>query len=273
MRLRPSLPLLALLALLSACATSPTGRSQLLIVSPEQAISNSRQAYTEMLKPLEKEGKVNNDQNTLGRVKRITGRIVHQAIQDYPHTKDWAWSVKVVDDPDQVNAWCMPGGKMAIYTGLLQKVDPSDDELAQVMGHEVAHALANHGAEKMSVAMASQLGVIAIRAAAANTRYADLALQGAPLAAALAVNLPNSRTAEREADRIGIELAAKAGYDPRAATTLWEKMGKVGGKSPVEFLSTHPAPENRSQTLSRLAPAMMKHYRDKRPRYVYRFKS
>ena len=271
MRLRSLFLPLALIGLLSACATSPTGRSQLLIVSPEQAIAGSRQAYTEMLKPLEKEGKVNNNRSALGRVKRITGRIVHQAIKDYPHTKDWAWSVKVIDDPEQVNAWCMPGGKMAVYTGLLQKVDPSDDELAQVMGHEVAHALANHGAEKMSVSMASQLGLTAVQIAVADTPYANLALQGAPLAAALAVTLPNSRTAEREADRMGIELAAKAGYDPRAAVTLWEKMAEAGGKTPVEFLSTHPAPENRRKTLSGLAPAMMKHYRDPRPRYVYRF--
>jgi predicted Zn-dependent protease len=154
----------------------------------------------------------------------------------------------VIDEPETVNAWCMAGGRMALYTGLIQKVDPTDDELAQVMGHEIAHALANHTAERMSIAMASQMGVIAV-GVASDQPGRNMAL--AATAAQLAVLLPNSRTAETEADRIGIELAAKAGYDPNAAATLWQKMGAVGGKNPPQFLSTHPAPGNRQQTLTR----------------------
>lgn len=259
-------------SLLVACATSPTGRKQLMVVSPDQAISASREAYVQTLNPLAKDGKVDSDPRTVGRVRLITGRIIAQAIKEYPHTRDWDWSVKVIDDPDQVNAWCMAGGKMAVYTGLLNKVDPSDDELAQVMGHEIAHALANHTAEKMSVAMATQVGILGVAIATSRTEYGGLALAGAPLAAAVAVTLPNSRTAESEADRIGIELAAKAGYNPNAAATLWQKMGKVGGKNPPEFLSTHPAPGNRQETLSKLAPQMMKFYKPKEVKPIYKFK-
>jgi predicted Zn-dependent protease len=160
----------------------------------------------------------------------------------------------------------MAGGKMALYTGLVEKIKPSDDELAQVLGHEIAHALAKHSAEQMSVAMASQVGVLAVGIAAENK---GLALTGASLAAALAIQMPNSRAAESEADRIGIELAAKAGYNPRAAVTLWQKMAKVGGKGPPEFLSTHPAPGNREKNLASLIPQMMPYYEQKGERPAY----
>jgi predicted Zn-dependent protease len=155
---------------------------------------------------------------------------------------------------------------MALCTGLVKKIKPTDDELAQVLGHEIAHALAKHSAEKMSVAMASSIGVVAVGVAADNK---GLPLTGAALAAALAVQRPNSRKAESEADRIGIELAAKAGYNPNAAVTLWQKMAKVGGKGPPEILSTHPAPENREKKLAALVPKMMPYYqkKGKRPSY------
>jgi predicted Zn-dependent protease len=150
----------------------------------------------------------------------------------------------------------MAGGRMAIYTGLIEKTQATDDEIAQVMGHEIAHALANHTAERMSMAMVSQAGVLAVGVASRDAATT----MGAAAAASLAIGLPNSRTSEAEADRIGIELAAKAGYDPHAAVTLWQKMAKVGGDGPPQFLSTHPAPENRQQTLSALVPQMMPYY-------------
>lgn len=146
---------------------------------------------------------------------------------------------------------------MAIYTGLLQQIEPSDDELAQVMGHEIAHALANHTAERMSVAMASSAGVV-LAGILSDRPAATMA--GAAAAATVAVKLPNSRTSESEADRIGIELAAKAGYDPNAAATLWQKMGALSDGGPPQFLSTHPAPDNRQSTLAELAPQMMPYY-------------
>jgi predicted Zn-dependent protease len=253
--------------LLVACATSPTGRRQFMIVSEDMAISASRQAYVEMLKPYQEKGKIDNDPALKNRVYRITGRLIAQAIKMRPETEDWEWSIKIIDDPKSVNAWAMAGGKMALYTGLVEKVKPTDDELAQVLGHEIAHALARHSAEKMSVAMASTIGVVAVGVAADGE---PLALTGAALGAALAVQMPNSRSAESEADRIGIELAAKAGYDPRAAVTLWQKMAKVGGKAPPEFLSTHPSPGNREKELGELVPEMLPYYEAKGRRPVYK---
>ena len=250
--------ILLLTSLIMACATSPTGRSQLMLVSEEQAIIASKQAYVEMLQPLAKQGKLDNDPAVTKRVQTITNRLIAEAIKMRAETRQWEWSVKVIDDPKVVNAWCMAGGKMAIYTGLIQQVKPTDDELAQVMAHEISHALANHTAERMSVAMATSLGVLAIGAIVDDNRGAAMA--GAAVAAKLAIELPNSRTSEAEADRMGIELAAKAGYDPHAAVTLWQKMNKVGGGRVPEFLSTHPAPENREQTLKALIPEMMPYY-------------
>jgi len=261
--------ILALISLLLiACATSPTGRRQLMLVSEDTAISASKEAYAQTLKPLSEEGKVDNDLVLKKRVTEITERLVAQAVKMRPATARWEWSIKVIDDPEVVNAWCMAGGKMAIYTGLIEKVQTTDDEIAQVMGHEIAHALANHQAEKMSVSMATSVGVAAVGVASDRP---GVAISGTAVAAMLAVKLPNSRTAETEADRIGIELAAKAGYDPRAAVTLWEKMGKVGGGSrQPQFLSTHPAPENRKQTLGALVPAMMPYYQSKDPRPIFK---
>jgi predicted Zn-dependent protease len=256
-----------LLAFLTACATSPTGRRQLMLVSEEQAIKASKQQYLATMSELSKEGKLVTDPKLVKRVDTITGRLIAQAIEMRPATQNWEWSVEVIDDPEMVNAWCMAGGRMAIYTGLINKIDPTDDELAQVMGHEISHALANHTAERMSVAMATSVGVLA---AGVISDKPGIAMAGAAGAAAVAITLPNSRTSETEADRIGIELAAKAGYDPRAAATLWEKMGKVGGKGPPQFLSTHPAPQNRQATLQALETEMMPYYKAPGPRPVYK---
>ncbi len=256
-------------SLMTGCATSPTGRQQLLIVSESSAIAASKQAYAQMLQPYAKDGKVDNKPALKKRVYRITGRLIAQAIIMRPDTKNWDWSIKIIDEPEVVNAWAMAGGKMAIYTGLVYKVKPTDDELSQVLGHEIAHALAKHSAEKMSVAMASNAGVLAV---GILTDSKGVALTGAALAAAVAIQMPNSRSAETEADIIGIELAAKAGYDPRAAATLWRKMAKVGGSRPPQFLSTHPSPANREQRLAELAPRMMKYYNRKGKRPTYQLK-
>jgi predicted Zn-dependent protease len=243
--------------ILSACATSPTGRRQLMLVSEDTAISSSAQAYVQEVGKLEKEGKLSTNKALIQKINTITQRLVAQAVVMRPDSAGWQWSVAVIDDPETVNAWCMAGGRMAIYTGLIDQVKANDDEIAQVMGHEIGHALANHTAEKMSVAMASSIGVIAIGVASDNH---GAALAGAAAAAAVAVTLPNSRTAETEADEIGIELAAKAGYDPEAAVTLWRKMNKLPGGKPPQFLSTHPNPENREKTLAGLVPEMEPYY-------------
>jgi len=246
-----------IIGLLVACATSPTGRTQLMLVSEQTAINASREAYLTTVKDLNKSGKIDQNLALRKRVTTITGRLVTEAIKVRPETANWDWSVVIIDEPETVNAWCMAGGRMAIYTGLLEQVKPTDDELAQVMGHEISHALANHTAEKMSIQMATSLGVVAVGAVSGNK---NIALTGAALTAMLAINLPNSRAAEKEADRMGIELAARAGYNPAAAVTLWQKMKSVSRSGTPQFLSTHPAPERRQQRLAALVPEMQQVY-------------
>ncbi|MDP5054476.1 MAG: M48 family metallopeptidase [Congregibacter sp.] len=242
-----------ILGVITACTTSPTGRNQFMLISPESAIVESKAAYLSTVGELNKENKLVDDPIMSDRVATITGRLVTEAIAMYPRSADWEWSVAIIDDDETVNAWCMAGGRMAAYTGLFEQLKLTDDEFAQIMGHEISHALANHTAERMSRAMAINVGVLAAGIASDN-HVATLA--GASLAAKLALELPNSRVAESEADQIGIELATRAGYDPAAAVTLWEKMGGLSESRPAEFLSTHPAPENRQAKLSALIPKM-----------------
>ncbi len=257
------LALLACVAFLSGCATNQmTGRSQFMMVSEKSAIAQSASAYQSMIGALEKDGKISEDPAINARIRGITDRLITQAIRYRPETREWNWSIKVIDDPKTVNAFCMPGGRMGIYTGLIEKLDATDDEIAQVMGHEIAHALANHGAEKMSVQIASSVAVIAVTAAAnRNNPNARGVHTAAELAALAFINLPNSRTAEEEADKLGVELAARAGYDPHAAVTLWQKMMKnSGSESRLDFFSTHPAPPKRIESLTALEAPMMKLY-------------
>lgn len=253
--IRPARPVFAVLVvcLATACTTSPTGRSQLMLISPEAAIVESKKAYLSTVGELEQNNKLVDDPIVADRVATITGRLVTEAVALYPQTKNWEWSVAIIDDDETVNAWCMAGGRMAAYTGLFEKLQLNDDEFAQIMGHEISHALANHTAEQMSRAIAINIGVVAAGVAADSSA---LALAGTALAAKFALELPNIRVAESEADRIGIELATRAGYDPRAAASLWEKMGALPGDRPPEFMSTHPAPENRQAALIELVPEM-----------------
>ena len=247
---------LLLVFLLHACSTSPlTGREQFLLVSDSMAVSQSAAAYTQMMADLGKKKQIETGTPRAEKVREITGRLVKQAVRVRPDAANWAWEVQVINDPKTVNAFCMAGGKMAIYTGMWEKLKATDDEIAQVMGHEIAHALADHTRERMSIAMTTAAATTAAAIAIGSRDHgpgAGLALTGAQLAAVLAIQLPNSRESESEADQIGIELAARAGYDPKAAVTLWEKMGKQGGGSPPEFLSTHPAPQNRAARLAEL---------------------
>ena len=246
--------------LTSGCQTNQiTGRSQLMIVSPAQAESSAAEAYTSTVSDAQKKGALDTDPVRNERVRRITDRLVAQAVILRPESSRWQWSVHVIDQPD-VNAWCMPGGKMAVYAGLLQQVQPSDDELAEVMGHEISHALLNHGAEKMSRAAATQAGLVL------GSVLAGTDLTGLSSVANVAILLPNSRGAESEADRLGIELAAKAGYDPNAAVTLWQKMGKLGSGKPPQWLSTHPSDDKRQADLAALVPKMMPYYQAARQR-------
>jgi predicted Zn-dependent protease len=265
----------ALAALLAACESAPiTGRKQFLIVPESQAIEASAQAYTQTLSAEKQKGKLNTDPALKARIDRITGRLIPQAIQYRPETADWNWSVAVIDEPKTLNAWCMAGGRMAIYTGIINQLKLTDDEIAQIMGHEIGHALAKHTAERMSEAMATQTALSIGAALLGTSLKSQAALQAAAIATTVGVQLPNSRKQEAEADRIGIELAAKAGYDPHAAPELWKKMVEATGTAgQSDWLSTHPAGEKRQQSLAALIPQMMPYYEDKAPRPMYKFRA
>lgn len=240
--------------LLTACQENPvSGRKQFVLVSEDMAQASSAKAYAQTLSEAQKQGRISTNAALNARVKRITDRLIVQAAVMYPPSKDWQWSVVVLDEPT-LNAWAMPGGKMAIYTGIIDKLQLTDDEIAQIMGHEIAHALLGHGRERMSRALATQAG-LQLGSIAAGTDLTGLA----PIAD-IALTLPNSRASESEADRYGIELAARAGFDPRAAVRLWEKMSAASSSQPPQFLSTHPAPANRIQVLNALVPQMMPLY-------------
>lgn len=246
--------LVALLAFVTACVTSPTGRRQLMIVSPEVAIAESANAYVQTVRELDNDDKLLDDPELARRVEEITGRVVASAVQRYPHTADWQWSVALIDDPETVNAWCMAGGRMAVYSGLIERLALTDDEFAHIMGHEASHAIANHTAERMSLALLTQLGIaVAARDGDENN---PAALSAAALAAQVAITLPNSRTAESEADRMGMELAVRAGYDPAGAVSVWSKMEALGESRPPQFLSSHPSPDDRRAQLAALVEQM-----------------
>jgi Zn-dependent protease with chaperone function len=246
--------LLCTVAALSGCATNTiTGRSQFVVVSENSAISSSASAYSSMIGQLQKKKKIELGTERAAKIRAMTNRLVAEAVRFRPDSASWKWEVQVIEDPKTVNAFCMAGGKMGIYTGFWDKLKATDDEIANVMGHEIGHALASHTREKMSVAMGAGVGAALLGALVASRDPGSAArtTETLEIAAGLAITLPNSREAENEADQIGIELAARAGYDPRAAVTLWQKMAKEGG-GPPEFMSTHPSPENRIQRLGAL---------------------
>jgi Zn-dependent protease with chaperone function len=230
-------------------------RSQFLLLSSEEMNQGAAMSYRQTLTQANNKGAVNRDPEQVKRVRGIAARII-------PHTgvfrKDapgWDWEVNVISS-SEVNAWCMPGGKIAFYTGILEKLKLTDDEAAAVMGHEIAHALREHGRERASQQVATNT-VIGVGAAILGVGgVADLA----SLAADVTLNLPNSRTQETEADRIGVELAARAAYDPRAAVTLWQKMGALGGGSTPQWLSTHPSGEARIKDLQDYAQRVLPLY-------------
>lgn len=245
-------------AALTGCATNTlTGRQQVSLVSDTAVISKSSSMYGDMVANYNKKNKLSTDALLVQRVTDITNRVIDQAVRYRPETAQWKWELAVIDE-DTINAFCMPGGKMGIYRGIVEKLQATDDEIAMVMGHEIAHAMAGHGAEKMSVQMATNLAVVLIAAAAGKNDTDRRAIYNLGGVAALAfINLPNSRASEEEADRLGIEFATRAGYNPDAAASLWQKMGKKTGQtSRVDFLSTHPSPAKREENLRTLAQTM-----------------
>lgn len=249
--------------LLSGCQTVETtkagavgvDREQRMMVSSEEVQASSTKQYAQMMAEAKKKGVLDRDAAQLQRVQAITKKLVAQAGAFRPDAAKWPWEVHVVS-LDEVNAWCMPGGKMAIYTGLLQKLNATDEEIAAVMGHEISHALREHARERISRQMGTQM---AVGIAGALFGIGELGQNLGSMVADVTLNLPNSRTHETEADRMGVELAARAGYDPAAAIRLWEKMAKVGGGGqPPKWLSTHPSHQDRIADLrayaARVAP-------------------
>jgi predicted Zn-dependent protease len=232
--------------LITGCVTtinssySGVERTQFLMLPATNVDAMSSQAYKETLEKARTEKTLNTDAAMLKRITTISNRLISQVGIFRTDASQWAWEVNV-EKSDQVNAYCMPGGKIMVFSGLIEKINATNDELAAVIGHEIAHALREHGRERMSQAYIQQYGIQALAALAGDGMTGALATQGAQLGSQLFFFLPNSREQEREADRIGLELAARAGYNPTAAVTLWQKMAAETPSSPPEFLSTHPA--------------------------------
>jgi predicted Zn-dependent protease len=252
-------------ALLSGCQSVETTeggtvgveRKQMMAVSTEEVNEGSAKAYAQMMAEAQKKGVLDKDPAMVKRVRDITTRLIPHTTVFRPDAAKWPWEVHVIS-VEEVNAWCMPAGKMAMYTGLIQKLNATDDEIAAVMGHEIAHALREHARERMSRQMGTQLGVGLL---GAIFGVGELGQSIAGNVANVAINLPNSRLHETESDRIGVELAARAGFDPRASISLWEKMAKLsGGGQPPKWLSTHPSHEDRINDLRAYSERVMPLY-------------
>ncbi|MBC9795962.1 M48 family metallopeptidase [Sinomicrobium weinanense] len=246
-----------LLFFVLSCKTNPfTGKSTLNFHSNSSIFPMAFQQYDEFLK----EHKVVKGTADAEKVRKVGQRIANAAekwlnANGYEgYLKDYKWEYNLVQD-DQVNAWCMPGGKIVVYTGLLP-VSQTETGLAVVMGHEVAHALADHGAQRMSAGTLQQLGAVGVAVATSgkSAQAQQLWAQAYGVGSQVGAMLPFSRKHENEADAIGIQIMAIAGYDPSEAARLWQRMKAKGGQGPPEMLSTHPSSDTRIRNLTQLAP-------------------
>ena len=230
------------------------------MVSSQEIEQQAAKEYAQLMSEAQKKGLLNRDPQQVARVRTITQRLVPQVAVFRKDALQWKWESNVLTSKD-INAWCMPGGKMAVYTGLIERLNVTDDELAAVMGHEIAHALREHARERignqMATSAASTVGAIALEIFTGVRVNPELA---SSVLGAFTV-LPNSLQNESEADIIGVELMARAGYDPRASLSLWRKMGQVaGGGGGPEFLSTHPSGETRLRELQGYVDKVMPLY-------------
>ena len=271
MKYRAHLSAVLAAALLAAgCASTTTGsvasggsaRSQLLLVSPEQVMQQSLQYYDQQNTKARAQGKLVTSGAEWSRVNTVMQRLVPHVATFRPDAARWPWQLVLIDE-DTVNAHVMAGGKITFYTGIIRKLRLTDDEIAAIMGHEMAHALREHTREKISQSAAGDLA-IAIGGALLGVGDGAVALAG--LGKQLALDLPFSRSMESEADLYGLELAARAGYDPRAAITLWQKMAQVGGSGGPSFLSTHPSSGDRMAALQNAMPRVLPLYEQARAR-------
>lgn len=256
--------LLVSACLLVACtSTSRPGvvgveRSQFMMISAAQIERISASSFEQQAKAAQKKNVLITSGPQYERLKTIANRLIPQTAVFRDDTHSWNWGLQLIDSP-LVNATCAPGGRITFYSGIINKLNLTDDEIAAIMGHEIAHAVREHGRERVSQAMAQN--VIANVALAAAGAGSAQSIDAANQIMQYVLVLPNSRQNETEADAIGLEIAARGGYDPRAAITLWEKMSKESkGKNPPEFLSTHPSNENRIKELAALMPRVMPLY-------------
>jgi predicted Zn-dependent protease len=228
-------------------------RPQHFLVSEAAVDQSAAKAYQDLLAQARAHNALDRDRAMVARVDGIAQRLIPATGAFRADAPRWPWEVHVIT-ADEVNAWCMPGGKIAVYTGLIDKIKPTDGELAAVLGHEIAHALREHGRERASEQLVEQFGLGVLGAlTGVNANLAQTI-------ADVTITLPHSRTQETEADRIGVELAARAGYDPRAAISLWQKMSQLGGAQPPQFLSTHPSNETRLADLKVYSAKVMPLY-------------
>ncbi|MBB6084299.1 M48 family metallopeptidase [Castellaniella defragrans] len=264
-----NLSVMGLAALLAACAQVQTTQSGVVGVNRTQTMSTlvseaelNQQAeveYRQILAQARAKGALDTPAAQTQRVQAISRKLIAQVGVFRPDARNWAWEIHLLKS-DEVNAWCMPGGKIAVYTGLLDKIQPTDAELAAVLGHEISHALREHAREQVSRQMAANVGLSILSAVTGNQAVADL---GSSLTQVM-FTLPNSRSNETEADRMGVELAARAGYDPRAAITLWQKMERSGGGGQPEILSTHPSSQSRIADLQQASGIVLPLYQGKK---------
>jgi predicted Zn-dependent protease len=238
--------------LLCGCATTPiTGRSQLMLVSQAQETALGVQAYRQVL---QKEP-VTHDPRYTEPVQRITSRLESAA-----NRPDLRWEVNVIDEDKTVNAFALPGGKIGIYTGIFP-IAETEGGLAIITGHELGHVIARHGAERISQQLGAQLLGSALAVGLQTSPHANTIMAAYGLTAQVGVLLPYSRLQESEADRIGLVLAARAGYDPQAAIGVWQRMAKLSGRRPPPFLSTHPTPESRIVDIKQFLPQATAQFR------------
>jgi predicted Zn-dependent protease len=232
-------------------------RKPRLLLVPESSVNNAAaQQYAQMLRQAQSRGALNGNAAQVRRVREITARLVPLGVRFNPAAARWRWEVNVID-AQQINAFCMPGGKIVVFAGLIDRLKLSDDELAAVIGHEIAHALLEHGRARMSEQVLKSVG---LNLAAAYFGLSDASAVLLGQAAQVAITLPYSRGHETDADLVGLELSARAGFDPRAAVTLWRKMAAASAGQPPQFLSTHPGHAQRIGAIERALPAVLPLY-------------